>query len=116
MESEASEAEVKWIVSSAGPDWFLLRETVMGTPGLWYFRRRRQVRQKTLLNGGLVVLRWWVVWVGKYRAPPCPSSCFTANSICSLVTSGGNIAAPGPSRTARSWRRSQLGLVVESVF
>jgi hypothetical protein len=47
-EDAAAEGELKWTVRSAGPDWFFDRETVMGTPGLWYLRRRREVRQKFL--------------------------------------------------------------------
>ena len=44
----AAEGELKWTVKRAGPDWVFDRETVIGTAGLWYLRRRRQVRQKLL--------------------------------------------------------------------
>jgi hypothetical protein len=43
-----ADGEVKWIVRRAGPDWLFVLLTVMGTAGLWYLRRRRQVRQKSL--------------------------------------------------------------------
>jgi hypothetical protein len=38
-----------------------------------------------------------------YRAPPWPLFCLHPNSICILVTSGGRIAAPGPSLMERSY-------------
>ena len=60
VELVAAEGVVKCIVRRAGPDWFLVREMVIGIAGLWNFRRRRQVRQKTLWLG-LVVLRLEVV-------------------------------------------------------
>ena len=42
------DGDVKCTVRRAGPDWFVERDTVMGTAGLWYLRRRRQVRQNLL--------------------------------------------------------------------
>lgn len=45
---EAWEASVKWMVRVAGREVSLLRLTVMGTAGLWYLRRGRQLRQNFL--------------------------------------------------------------------
>jgi len=46
--SSAADGLVKWMVKSAGPDWSFVRFTVMGTAGLWYFNRGRQLRQNFL--------------------------------------------------------------------
>lgn len=47
-----------------------------------------------------------------YLGPPCPSLLLIAKSICILVTSGGNIAAPGPTLIASNWEVGQLNLLV----
>ena len=49
---------------------------------------------------------------GMYLGPPCPSVLLMAKSICILVTSGGSIAAPGPTLIASSCEKGQLGLVM----
>lgn len=46
----AASGEVKCTVMRAGPVWFVVRLTVMGTAGLWYFNRGRQFRQNFLGN------------------------------------------------------------------
>lgn len=83
----AALGEVKSTVMRAGPVWLIVRFTVMGTAGLWYFNRGRQFLQNFL-------------------GPWCPSWMSTAKSIWILVTSGGNIAAPGPNLMASNFALS----------
>lgn len=63
--AEAAEVFVKWTVRRAGPSWFFDLATVMGTAGLWYFRRQRQVRQKFLSMG----VRFAVVSAVSWEVP-----------------------------------------------
>jgi hypothetical protein len=42
------EGEVVKTVMVAGPDWSLVRETVIATAGLWYLSRGRYSRQNLL--------------------------------------------------------------------
>jgi len=51
----------------------------------------------------------------KYLGPLCPSKILGAKSICNLVTSGGNIAAPGPNLIASSYIMGQLGSWLDSL-
>lgn len=53
---EAWEASVKWMVRVAGREVSWLRLTVMGTAGLWYLRRGRQLRQNFL---GRMKISFW---------------------------------------------------------
>lgn len=46
--SAALAVDVKWTVNRAGPCWSFVRLMVMGTEGLWYLRRGKQVRQNFL--------------------------------------------------------------------
>jgi hypothetical protein len=51
LEVESEEGEEKCKVMVAGPDVSSVRVTVMGTAGLWYFRRMRWLRQNCLDKG-----------------------------------------------------------------
>lgn len=48
---ELDEGEEKCNVMTAGPRGSSVRFTVIGTAGLWYFRRIRWLRQNFLRNG-----------------------------------------------------------------
>lgn len=47
-----------------------------------------------------------------YLGPKCPSCTSFAKSICIRVTSGGNIAAPGPSLMSSNYEMHQLRALV----
>jgi hypothetical protein len=48
MMAAAASGEVKCTIMRAGPVWLVVRFTVMGTAGLWYFNLGRQFRQNFL--------------------------------------------------------------------
>jgi hypothetical protein len=86
----------------AGPVWFAWRFINIGIAGFQNLRRGRHIFQNFLIVyqlAGLPSRRRFKAYLG----PKCPSFHRKAKSMCILVISGGNIAAPGPCRKSNSW-------------
>ena len=87
----------KKMVRVAGPVLSSDRSTVIDTAGLWYFKRGRY-------------------WRHTLRAPKWPSFSLKAKERWRRFTSGGRIAAPGPSLMSSSLIRSAVGRTCDNGF
>lgn len=80
--AEAADS-LKYKVRVAGVSWSFALVTVIGTAGLWYFRRGSAFLQN-------------------FRAPAWPLLIFSAKCRCSWLMSLGRMIAPGPNLILRS--------------